>query len=188
MRQLCRSPLPCSTGGRAKQVLVVAADEWTPTLEAGFRAFADGDRPSQRTFRLGEGAAAVLLGEGPSPLDLECTLTAHACSALRFPTLEQLRPLLLESATLSGGAFSVSLAAPNGAGLEMELAALSGLVPPPAYWVDTETFGFHASAGLLRVVAAARRVEAAPQGASCAVHGLAMGGGQSLTVVRHVRA
>ncbi len=175
-------------GGRAEQVLVVAADEWTPTLEAGFRAFTDGDRQSQRVFRLGEGAAAVLLGEGPAPLDLECTLTAHACSALRFPTLEQLRPLLLESATLRGGAFSVSLAAPNGAVLEMELAALSGLVPPPVCWVDTDTFGFHASAGLLRVVAAARRVEAAPLGASCAIHGLAMGGGQSLTVVRHVGA
>ena len=175
-------------GGRAKQVLVVAADEWTPTLEAGFRAFTEGDQQSQRTLRLGEGAAAILLGEGPAPLQVECTLTAHACPALRFPTAEQLRPLLLEGAHLENGAFSVSLAAPNVAVLEMELAALSGLVPPPVYWVDTDTFGFHASAGLLRIVAAARRVQAAPLGASCVVHGLAMGGGQSLTVVRHVGA
>jgi hypothetical protein len=179
-------------GGRAKRVLVVAADEWTPMLEAGFRAFGslftDGDPQSQRCFRLGEGAAAILLGEGPAALTLECTLTAHSCPALRFPTLEQLRPLLLQGAQAKGTPVSVSLAAANGAVLESELAVLADLVPTPEHWVDTDNLGFHASAGLLRVVVAARRVQAAPQGAACAIHGVAMGGGQSLTLVRHVGA
>ena len=179
-------------GVRAKRVLVVAADEWTPVLEAGFRAFGslytDGEAHSPRSFRLGEGAAAILLGEGPAPLSLECTLTAHPCPALRFPTADQLRPLLLEGAKPRGSAVTVSLAAPNLAVLESELAALSDLVPAPVHWVDTDAFGFHASAGLLRVVVAARRVQAAPLDAACAIHGLAMGGGQSLTLVRHVGA
>jgi hypothetical protein len=178
--------------GRAKRVLVVAADEWTPALEAGFRAFGsldeNGDAQTQRGFRLGEGAGAILLGEGPAALSLECTLTAHSCPSLRFPTVDQLRPLLLWGAKPRGSAVFVSLAAPNLAVLESELAALSELVPAPVHWADTDTFGFHASAGLLRVVAAARRVQAAPLGAACAIHGLAMGGGQSLTLVRHVRA
>jgi hypothetical protein len=179
-------------GGRAKQVLVVAADEWTPALEAGYRAFGslamDGNAPSQRGLRLGEGAAALLLGCGPGSLRLECSLTAHRRPVLQFPTVDQLRPLLLQGASSRESSVSVSLAAPNDAVLESELAVLAELVPTPVHWVDSKTFGFHASAGLLRVVAAAKRLQAEPVGSVCAVHGLALGGGQALTLVRHVGA
>jgi Beta-ketoacyl synthase, N-terminal domain len=179
-------------GGRAKHVLVVAADEWTPVLEAGYRAFGslavDGVAPIQRAFRLGEGAAAVLLGAGPGSLRLECTLTAHARPVLQFATVDQLRPLLLRGATTRDTSVSVSLAAPNEAVLESELAVLANLAPTPVHWVDSKTFGFHASSGLLRVVAAAKRIRAEAVGSTCAVHGLALGGGQSLTLVRHVGA
>jgi hypothetical protein len=174
-------------------VLVVAADEWTPTLEAGYRAFGllrrRGPGHSQSALQLGEGAAAILLAKRPGALHLEtCTLTGHTCPVLGFPTREQLRPLLLEGAQTSSEATSVSLAAPNAALLEAELSVLAEVVPTPAPWVDAETFGFHPSAGLLRTVAAAKRVQAGPAGSACAVHGLALGGGQSLTILRHARS
>ena len=178
---------------RAEEVLVVAADEWTATLEAGYRAFGslateDGEQ-SRRALQPSEGAAAVLLGKTPGALQLEmCTLVGHSCPVLGFPSRGQLRPLLLEGARTQSEDTSVSLAAPNADVLEAELSVLSEVVPAPAQWVDTSTFGFHPSAGLLRVVAAAMRIHAGPVGSACAVHGLALGGGQSLTVLRHVRA
>lgn len=176
--------------GRAKRVLVVAADEWTPILEAGYQAFAplasaDAGQPSG-TFPPGEGAAAVLLGEGPGPLWVEsCTLTAHRCPVLRFPSPEQFRPLLLEGARIRGSAVSISLAAPSPTVQESERAVLAELVSAPTLWVETPTFGLNPSAGLLRLVAAATRLQDGPAGSACALHGLAMGGGQSITVVRH---
>jgi Beta-ketoacyl synthase, N-terminal domain len=179
--------------GRAERVLVVAADELTPTLEAGYRAFAslgaaDGEPPSA-SLRPGEGAAAVLLGHGPGSLYIEsCTLTAHPCPVLRFPSLEQMRPLLFEGANTRGSTVSVSLAAPSASVLEAERVVLADVQPAPAQWVDSDTFGFHPSGGLLRLVAAARRVQLEPAGSACAVHGLAMGGGQCLTVLRHAVA
>jgi hypothetical protein len=51
--------------------------------------------------------------------------------------------------------------------------------------MDAEGFGFHGSAGLMRIVAAARRVRAEGAHAACLVHGLSLGGGQSLSVIRH---
>ena len=179
--------------GRAEEVLVVAADEWTPALEAGYRAFgslaAAGQAASSGGLRMGEGAAAVLLAKRPGSLQLEtCTMTGHTCPVLAFPTREQLRPLLLEAAGTPGDEMSVSLAAPNAPVHEAELSVLAEVTPRPTAWVDTETFGFHPSAGLLRTVAAAMRVQAGPVGSACAVHGLALGGGQSITVLRHVRA
>jgi hypothetical protein len=172
------------SAGRAEKVLVVAADEWTETLAAGYRAF-----ECREALSLGEGAAAVLLGKGPGPLSVEsCTLTAHPCPILRFPTREQLRPLLLEGASTGRGVSWVSLSAANEEVLEAEASVLAEVFPGPSRCMETTTFGFHASAGLLRVVAAARRVQASPAGSACAVHGLALGGGQSLTVVRHVGA
>jgi 3-Oxoacyl-[acyl-carrier-protein (ACP)] synthase III len=179
--------------GRAEEVLVVAADEWTTTLEAGYRAFGslarDGGGTSSGALQPGEGAAAVLLAKSPGTLQVEkCALTAHPCPVLRFPSRDQLRPLLLEGARTAGGLTSVSLAAMNAEVLEAETAVLAEIMPPPVQWTDINTFGFHPSAGLLRVVAAAIRVQAGPIGSACAVHGLALGGGQSLTVVRHVRS
>lgn len=178
--------------GRAEEVLVVAADEWTPALEAGYRAFgslAAPGEPASLGLRMGEGAAAVLLAKRPGGLQLEtCTMTGHTCRVLAFPTREQLRPLLLEAAGTPGEEMSVSLAAPNAPVHEAELSVLAEVTPRPTAWVDTETFGFHPSAGLLRTVAAAIRVQAGPVGSACAVHGLALGGGQSITVLRHVGA
>jgi 3-oxoacyl-[acyl-carrier-protein] synthase III len=169
-------------GGRAEKVLVVAADEWTETLAAGYRAF-----ECREALSLGEGAAAVLLGKEPGPLSVEsCTLMAHPCPILRFPTREQMRPLLFEGASARRGVTSVSLSAANEEVLEAETSVLAEMLPSPSQCTDTNTFGFHASAGLLRVVAAARRLQASPDGSACAVHGLALGGGQSLIVVRHV--
>jgi hypothetical protein len=170
--------------GRAERVLVVAADELTPALEAAYRAF---DPPG--ALRPGEGAAAVLLGKEGGSVSVEsCILTSHPCPVLRFPSREQLRPLLLQGARTTGTATSVSLAAPSAEVLEAETSVLAEVHPAPAQWADTGTLGFHPSAGLLRVVAAATRVQAGAVGSACAVHGLALGGGQSLTVVRHVGA
>jgi hypothetical protein len=179
--------------GRADEVLVVAADEWTPTLEAGYRAFDSprrrGPGQSESALQLGEGAAAILLGKRPGALQLEtCTLTGHTCPVLAFPSRRQLRPLLLEGAQTSSEATSVSLAAPTAALRKAEMSILAEVVPTPAAWVDTETFGFHPSAGLLRTVAAAMRVQAGAPGSACAIHGLALGGGQSLTILRHARS
>jgi 3-oxoacyl-[acyl-carrier-protein] synthase III len=170
--------------GRSEKVLVVAADEWTETLAAGYRAF-----ECQEALRLGEGAAAVLLGKERGPLLVEsCTLTAHRCPILRFPTREQMRPLLLEGARTGGGVSCVSLSAANDEVLAAESSVLAEVIPTPARCMETAAFGFHASAGLLRVVAAAGRLQTSPVGSACAVHGLALGGGQCLTVVQHVRA
>ncbi len=170
--------------GRAERVLVVAADEWTETLAAGYRAFDCNAPPS-----LGEGAAALLLGKGPGTLSVErCTLTAHSCPILRYPTREQLRPLLLDGMRPGNGVDSVSLSAASVAVREAETSVLAEVQAPRVPLLETAPFGFHASAGLLRVVAAAMHVRVSPAGSGCAVHGLALGGGQSLTVVRHVRA
>ncbi|MGO9831708.1 MAG: beta-ketoacyl synthase chain length factor [Myxococcaceae bacterium] len=164
--------------GRADKVLVVAADEWTESLAAGYRSF-----ECPQALSLGEGSAAVLLGTAPGPLSVErCTLTAHPCPVLRFATREQLRPLLLEGASTVS---SISLSAASEEVLQAETWGLAELLPAPARCIDSD-FGFHASAGLLRFVAAATRVQASPVGSACAVHGVALGGGQSMTVVRHV--
>ncbi len=169
--------------GRAKRALVVAADEKVPALESAYRAF--GVHNLEPRFRLepGEGAAAILLGTEPGPLRIErCTLTAHPCPPLRFPKPEQLAPLLRQGLEVAGAAYS--LAAPNEALQEAEATVLGEAAS--ARWVDTGHLGFHPSAGLLRLVAAALRLES--PGAACVHHGLALGGGQSLTVVRHAGA
>lgn len=174
--------------GRAKRALVVAADEKVPALESAYRAFgvhagSPGGRESRFLLEPGEGAAALLLGTEPGPLRIErCTLTAHPCPPLRFPKAEQLAPLLRQGLEVAGAAYS--LAAPNGDIHEAEAAVLGEAAP--SRWVDTGHLGFHPSAGLLRLVAAALRLES--PGATCVHHGLALGGGQSLTVVRNAGA
>ncbi len=167
------------TTGRAEAVLVVAADERVPALEAAYRAFG-------ASLKAGEGAAAVLLGRDGGPLRVEQPiLTAHAVPVLRFPSPEQFAPLIRESLRSSFGQMSFSLAAPNAEIEEAEIAALEDCPPLSKRWADTRHFGFHPSAGLLRFVAAALRVGLEPTGAACAVHGLSLGGGQSVTIVRH---
>ncbi|HZH03899.1 MAG TPA: beta-ketoacyl synthase chain length factor [Myxococcaceae bacterium] len=168
--------------GRAESVLVVAVDERIPVLDAGYRAFGVSEH-----FKLGEGAASVLLGKGAGGLQVErCTLTAHPSAALRFATPEQFAPLLRE--TLGGvadAARGISLAAPNA---EVECAEVEAMEQANARverWADTRRFGFHPSAGLLRLVASAEQLRTCPPGSACVLHGLAFGGGQSLTVLRH---
>ncbi|HZI15671.1 MAG TPA: beta-ketoacyl synthase chain length factor [Myxococcus sp.] len=173
--------------GRAKRALVVAADEKVPALESAYRAFGvhAGAPGLEPRFQLepGEGAAALLLGTEPGPLRIErCTLTAHPCPPLRFPKPEQFAPLLRQGLEVGGAAYS--LAAPN-ADVQAAEAAVLGETAATR-WVDTGHLGFHPSAGLLRLVAAALRLET--PGAACVHHGLALGGGQSLTVVRHAGA
>lgn len=170
--------------GRAERVLVVAADEWTAALAAGYRAF-----ECSETLNLAEGAAALLLGKGPGLLSVErCSLTAHACPILGYATRDQMRPLLLDGTRPESGVDLVCLSAASLAVLETETSILAEMTPTPSRCLEGLPFGFHASAGLLRVVAAAMHVQTLPAGSACAVHGLARGGGQSLTVVRHVRA
>ncbi len=80
------------------------------------------------------------------------------------------------------------MAAPNEAVLGMERAILAEVNPAPKQWVDTTRFGFHPSSGLLRFVAAAGRLQAEPPGSTAVIHGVALGGGQSVTVLRHARS
>jgi hypothetical protein len=166
---------------RAEKVLVVAADERIPALDAGYRAFG-----MLGSLEPGEGAAAVLLGDEPGPLRVDqCILTAHPCPVLRFARMEQFAPLLRQGLAVHAARRSFSLAAPNDELLDAERSVLGGHVEASFCWADTRHFGFHPSTGLLRVVAAAVRLRAQPPDSACVLHGLALGGGQALTVVRH---
>lgn len=167
--------------GRARRVLVVAADERTPSLEAAYRAFAP-DAPLQA----GEGAAALLLGTEEGPLRLEAlALSAHPCAPLHFARPEQLAPLLRRELAAAGPQAALSPAAPTPAMAEAEGALLDSLAPGQPRWADAARFGFHPSAGLLRAVASALRLRAQAAPASCLLHGLALGGGQALVRLRH---
>ncbi|MBJ6765879.1 beta-ketoacyl synthase chain length factor [Myxococcaceae bacterium JPH2] len=173
---------------RARHALVVAADERIPALDNAYRAFgvhAESPDVSPR-IRLepGEGAAALLLGAESGPLTIEeCVLTAHPTAPLRFARPERMSPLLREGLSRASAGASVSLSAPNGEVHDAEDSALGDGVPVGSRWVDTPHLGFHPSAGLLRLVAAVLRLEAPGE---CVHHGLALGGGQSLTRVRRV--
>ncbi len=202
---------------RASRVLVVAADEVVPALLSAFRAFGALDRG----WVPGEGAAAVLLGEGDSDLSLEhCALAGHPASLLDLAgDSRHLLPLLKGVAQAVGPDPLVSLAAPGpdedeesspstGSGrteplpsrslgkdpadsstgaVSAERTAVAEVWPGAELVFDTARFGFHPSAGLMRLVAAAMRLRAQPRpGPRCAlVHGLAFGGGQSAVVLRH---
>ncbi|PTL75009.1 beta-ketoacyl synthase chain length factor [Vitiosangium sp. GDMCC 1.1324] len=176
--------------GRAEKVLVVAADERVAALDAGYRAFgvlAGEGEDNRERLEPGEGAAAVLLGREPGPLRVEsCTLTGHPSAALRFASSEQFSPLLRRGLSVEGSRVAFSLAAPHAGLLDAEASALGDTVAASECWVDTPHFGFHGSAGLLRLVAAALRLHSAAPGTACVLHGLSLGGGQALTVVRHV--
>ncbi|MCI0569699.1 MAG: beta-ketoacyl synthase chain length factor [Myxococcaceae bacterium] len=179
--------------GRAEKVLVVAADECVPALEAGYRAFGvlagAEEADPHRSLEPGEGAAAVLLGTGPGPLRVEsCALTAHPCAVLRFARAEQLAPLLRQALEVQGAPVSFSLAAPNAELHEAEVAVLGERLAGQAKEAGAQHFGFHPSAGLMRLVAGALRLGEQPPGAACVLHGLALGGGQALTVVRRAAA
>ena len=164
---------------RVEHVLVVAADEQTPLLEAGYEAFG-------RVFRVVEGAAAVLLGPGPGRLKVErCELFSHRASVRRYAPPARLGPRLAESVRKNGRNAFVSIAAPTPAIEQAERAALG----PEARILEdqpgTARVGFHPSAGLVRFVLAARHLLATSDEAACVLHGLALGGGQAITVLRH---
>jgi len=175
--------------GRAEKVLLVAADERSPSLDNGYRSYGvlagEGAHP-ERCLDPGEGAGALLLGKEASPLQIdECTVTAHSCPVLQFARPEQFAPLIRKKIAVQAAPLSFSLAAPNAEIANAEASILRE-VPGLAKWSDSRHFGFHGSAGLLRLIAAAVRLRHAPAGAASVVHGLALGGGQAVTVVRHV--
>jgi len=164
---------------RVEHVLVVAADEQTPLLDAGYEAFG-------KVFRAAEGAAAVLLGPGPGRLRLErCELFSHPASVRRYAPPARLAPRLTASVRENGRNVVVSIAAPT---REMEQAERAALGPEARILEDqpgAARVGFHPSAGLVRFVLAARHLLATSGEATCVLHGLALGGGQSITVLRH---
>jgi hypothetical protein len=164
---------------RIEHVLVVAADEQTSLLDAGYEALG-------RAFRAAEGAAAVLLGPGPGRLTVErCELFSHPASARRFAPPARLGARLAESVPRKGRNVFVSIAAPTPAIEQAERATLG----PEARILEDQPgaarVGFHPSAGLVRFVLAARHLLATSGEAACVLHGLALGGGQSITVLRH---
>jgi len=164
---------------RIEHVLVVAADEQTSLLDAGYEALG-------RAFRAAEGAAAVLLGPGPGRLTVErCELFSHPASARRFAPPARLGARLAESVPRKGRNVFVSIAAPTPTIEQAERATLG----PEARILEDQPgaarVGFHPSAGLVRFVLAARHLLATSGEAACVLHGLALGGGQSITVLRH---
>jgi hypothetical protein len=165
---------------RVEQVLVVAADERTSGLEAAYRAFGS-------AFHAGEGAAAVLLGRGSGSLTLEhCALFSHPASARRFASAAQFGPPLRDSLEAQAGNVLVSIAAPSRDVEEQERRIVGTQVPILEDVPGAAAVGFHPSAGLVRFVVAARRLGTMPGDSGCVLHGLALGGAQSLTVLRHV--
>ncbi len=163
--------------GRAGRVLVVAADEVVPALESAFRAFGSALIP-------GEGAAALLLGEGPGELELPfCALTGHPVGSLHFPR-SQLEPLLMRAKEHSGPAPWVSVAACGSELDSPERQALASLLPEMERIEDTVRFGFNPSGGLLRLVAMALRLRAGARPRSALIHSASLGGGQAAIVLR----
>jgi Beta-ketoacyl synthase, N-terminal domain len=164
---------------RVEHVLVVAADEQTPVLEAAYRAFGT-------VFRAAEGAAAVLLGPGPGPLRVErCELFSHPASARRFAPPARLGPRLADSVATKARNLFVSIAAPTADVERAERAVLGPEVRVLEDQPGATRVGFHPSAGLVRFVLAARHLLTTPGDSACVLHGLALGGGQSITVLRH---
>lgn len=164
---------------RVEQVLVVAADEQSEALESGYRAFGS-------VFHAAEGAAAVVLGPGSGPLRLErCELFSHPASVRRFAPPARFGPQLANSLRTTVGNRVVSIAAPTAAVEYAERDVLGPEVRVLEDQVGGARVGFHPSAGLVRFVRAARFLLTSLGDAACVLHGLALGGGQSITVLRH---
>ena len=160
--------------GRATKVLVVAADELTSTLEAGFRAFGS-------TWRAGEGAAAVLLGADPAAVGVEhCELTSHSTGTLRLIDDAAALTPALEVAARKAGERPLVSASGWGA---TEQAVLRQLVPSGQALTTADRLGANPSGGLLRLVAAALELSGGGPRAAL-LHGLSMGGGQATVVLR----
>jgi hypothetical protein len=160
---------------RFEHVLVVAADEMIPFLEAAYRAF-------RARFEIGEGAGAILLGRQPAAVEVaRCELLSHPTSARRFATAAQFGPPL-SAALVASGARTISIAAPEPEIGRMERTRIDPKVQvldPPA-----GGFGSHPSGGLVRIVLAARQLLETNGKSTCLVHGLSLGGAQAITVVR----
>jgi hypothetical protein len=174
---------------RATRVLVVAADECTPALEFAFSSFgvlAPTDspvRPGHRGMRLGEGAAAVLLGpahEGFGPKVRSISRTAHPVSGLRFPRSE-LGPLLSESLQKLPSGKRHVLAAACGADFDSdELSAIQAAAPEATVTCVSKQLGIHPGAGIFKLAYAANRLIQSPEMGTFVSHGVAMGGQQVL--------
>jgi hypothetical protein len=179
-------------GGRAERVLVVAADETVPALLSAYAAFGIlAQAPGGRGVRPAEGAAAVLLGRAESAaLFLEhVEIAGHPGPSLRLPSREAMAPLLARAAALAGPAPLLSPAACGLPSDDDELTALRQHLPDAELLKLEGALGFNPSGGLLRLVACALRLRAdAREGRAAIVHGLAPGGGQAVSVLRHGRS
>src|SRR5262249_6861824 len=100
-------------------------------------------------------------------------------------TDEQFAPLIHKTLIGRSKPLSLSLAGPN-AQISNGEAAILREFPGVAEWSDGRDFGFHGSAGLLRLIAAAERLRHRPAAATAVDHGLSLGGGQAVTVMRNV--
>ena len=168
-----------------RRVLVVAADELVPTYVHAYQAFVPEPGPDPTLPRPAEGAAAVLLGEEPGPLRLErVVLGAHPRPTLRFAD-GGLAPLLARALEGLAPPSTVSLAVCDGPARTAESEALIQLLPNANRVDDGPRFGFNPSGGLLRLVAAAQRLQHAGRPGAALVHGLALGGGQAAAVLSH---
>ncbi|MGZ6099450.1 MAG: beta-ketoacyl synthase chain length factor [Myxococcaceae bacterium] len=162
---------------RFEFVLVVAADEKTAALEAAYRAFGG-------LFQAGEGAAAILLGRGEGSLWIErCELFSHPTSVRRFASPIRFGPRLAAALT-SAHSRAVSIAAPTGDVERHERAVVGRKVQILQDQAALEQVGFHPSAGLVRSVLAAQYLLTSRGESACVLHGLALGGAQSITVLR----
>ena len=114
-----------------------------------------------------------------------CELFSHRASVRRYAPAARMGSRLAGSVREKGRNVLVSLAAPTPA---IERAERAALGPEARILEDqpgTARVGFHPSAGLVRLVLAARHLLASPGEATCVLHGLALGGGQAITVLRH---
>jgi hypothetical protein len=160
--------------GRCPKVLVVAADEITPCLSSAYQAF--GIEPKT----VGEGCAALVLARAKSPLQIRrVVLKSHSTSGMRYPT-SGLAPLLRDAMRDVTGEVIVSC----GTSELAEQEALQSVLPDATLFQDWRFFGRNASGGLLRTVASALRIQERRK-ATAVIHGIALGGAQSLVILNH---
>lgn len=166
--------LDLMASGRCAEVLVVAADEITPYLCSAYEAF--GIDPKT----VGEGCAALLMARTGNPLKIRnVALKSHSTSGLRYPVSE-LGSLLEDAARDAAGKVIVS----SGTDEKAEREAMQSVFPGSTLFQDGRFFGRNPSGGLLRTVACALRLQ---QNAArtAVIHGIALGGAQSVVVLEN---
>lgn len=162
-----RVGLDLLASGKVERVLVVAADDARPPLAD----LLPPGHPAQAVEP--SGAAALLLARAPSALAVRrCTLARHPAARDALPSPGQARGLLAPALDEAG----------PGA------AASPFLDEPLGPWAtdDGRRFGLNPSGGMLRTVAALLRLQDVSAPPRALVHGLALGGGQAVTLLERV--